>query len=243
MKRLPPGHGGASRRSTPAPVWLFDLDNTLHNASASAFPGIHLGMMDFMREILAMSQEQADHLRVTYWKRYGATLLGLVRHHGVRGPEFLKHAHTLPGLEQRVQGHRADLAALRRLPGRVCVLTNAPEAYARRVLTALGLLPHLRHVLAIEHMRNFGHWRPKPDRRMLRCLVARLRVPAQRCVLVEDTPTHLKAARHVGLRTVWLRRWVPEPQAGQRRAHLGRAYVDHVLPGLQAMHRHIRWPG
>ena len=36
-------------------------------------------------------------------------------------------------------GHRHDFAALRRLPGRKYILTNAPRHYAMRVLEALGI--------------------------------------------------------------------------------------------------------
>jgi hypothetical protein len=51
-------------------------------------------------------------LRRRYWQRYGATLLGLVRHHGVKAAHFLHQTHRLPGLEQRLRGHPHDLAAL-----------------------------------------------------------------------------------------------------------------------------------
>ena len=58
-------------------VWLFDLDNTLHNASAASFPGINEGMSAFIEAALAVSRVQADALRSEYLRRYGATLLGL----------------------------------------------------------------------------------------------------------------------------------------------------------------------
>ena len=51
-------------------------------------------------------------------------------------------------------------------------------------------------------LRMFGHWRPKPDVRMFRRLLARLRVPASSVTLVEDTLEHQKAARSLGMRTV-----------------------------------------
>ena len=188
-------------------VWLFDLDNTLHDASASAFRDVNRGMTDYIVEHLGLDEAGADALRRDYWLRYGATLLGLVRHHGVAGAHFLAQTHRLPGLEQRVYGHAHDFAALARLPGRRYVLTNAPRDYAERVIGALGI-GHLFHgVLCIEDMRMFGHWRPKPDRRMFRRLLARLRVPPARAVLVEDTLEHQRAARSLGMRPVRMQRW------------------------------------
>jgi len=61
--------------------------------------------------------------------------------------------------------------------------------------------------MSIEDMVMFGHLRPKPDTRMLRRIAVRLRVAPSRCVLVEDTLVHQKAARRIGMATVWMQRW------------------------------------
>ncbi|MCE2656960.1 MAG: pyrimidine 5'-nucleotidase [Rubrivivax sp.] len=194
----------AERPSAPRRVWLFDLDNTLHDASHAVFGPLKQSMTAYIERELGVSNEEAHRLRVRYWQRYGATLLGLMRHHGVSAPHFLHDTHRLPGLEQRLRAPLADRLALARLPGKRVLLTNAPREYALRVLRALRLLRHLDAVIAIEDMVMFGHLRPKPDKRMFRSLVARLRVAPHHCVLVEDTLEHQKAARAVGLKTVWM---------------------------------------
>jgi putative hydrolase of the HAD superfamily len=216
-------------------VWLFDLDDTLHDASSASMPQLHVSFGEYIQQHLRLTKEQSDALRRRYWQRYGATLLGLVRHHGVTAAHFLDHTHRLPGLEQRVRGHGPDLAAVERLPGRRYILTNAPAAYAQRVLGALGIGRLFDGVLSIEDMHMFGQLRPKPDARMLRRLVARLRVPAARCVLVEDTLQHQKAARRVGMKTVWMQRW---SHAARMRALSRRpAYVDLKTRQLRALRR------
>jgi putative hydrolase of the HAD superfamily len=191
-----------------APVWLFDLDNTLHDASHAAFRMIDGAMNAYIERELAVPPAEADHLRRHYWARYGATLLGLMRHHGVKAAHFLHHTHVLPGLEARLRAHPHDLAALARLRGPKFILTNAPAAYAERVLGALGMARLFDGIIAIDQMRMFGQLRPKPDARMLRAIAVRLKVAPQRCVLVEDTLAHQKAARRVGMRTVWMQRWM-----------------------------------
>jgi putative hydrolase of the HAD superfamily len=188
-------------------VWLFDLDDTLHDASTASMPGLHVSFGLYIEQHLQLTKDEADALRRRYWLRYGATLLGLVKHHGVDAAHFLHHTHLLPGLEQAVSGHAHDFAALRRLRGRKWILTNAPRAYAERVLGALGIRRQFEGVISIEDMRMFGQLRPKPDARMLRRVLARWRLPAARCVLVEDTLVHQKAARRVGMKTVWMQRW------------------------------------
>jgi putative hydrolase of the HAD superfamily len=228
-KRAPPGWRQR--------IWLFDLDDTLHDAATASMPGIHDAMNAYLQRELQLSPEAATALRRTYWKRYGATLLGLVRHHGVKAAHFLHDTHRLPGLEARVSGHRHDFAAIARLRGRKIVLTNAPRAYALRVLRALRIEHLFDAVLSIEDMTMFGQLRPKPDKRMLRALCARLRVHPRRCLLIEDTLTHQKSACAIGMRTAWLMRYVraravaPRPAAGRP------AYVGHRLSTLRALAR------
>lgn len=190
-------------------VWLFDLDDTLHDASRASMPGIREAMGAYIELHLGLTQEQSNALRRRYWLRYGATLLGLIRHHGVDAGHFLDATHRLPGLEDRIRGHRHDLAALQSLRGRKVLLTNAPAAYTERVLAVLGIARCFERVVTIEEMHMFGQLRPKPDTRMLRRLAARLRVHPAQCVLVEDTLGHLKAARSLGMGTVWMRRFRP----------------------------------
>ena len=218
-------------------MWLFDLDDTLHDASHASMHHLHVAMGAYIERQLGISQAESDALRRKYWLRYGATLLGLVRHHGVKPAHFLHHTHLLPGLEQRVRGHAADMAALARLPGRKYILTNAPAAYAARVLNTLSITALFDGIFAIEDMRMFGHLRPKPDARMLRALAARLRVSPARCVLVEDTLVHQKAARSVGMQTVWMQRWLSAPAGpatvpGLRRRRRP-VYVDQRISSLR----------
>jgi len=211
-------------------IWLFDLDDTLHDASSASMGELHLSMGDYIEQNLGLTKAESDALRRRYWLRYGATLLGLVHHHGVKPAHFLHHTHLLPGLEDRVRGHGADIAALKQLRGRKIILTNAPVAYARRVLGVLGIGHLFDALISIEDMHMFGNLRPKPDTRMLRWVAAKLRVPASRCTLVEDTLVHQKAARRVGMGTVWMQRWLPPTRQRTRRRP---AYVDRRVTRLR----------
>jgi putative hydrolase of the HAD superfamily len=215
-------------------VWLFDLDDTLHDAAGASMKHLHVSMNAYIEQHLGLTADDASALRRRYWQWYGATLLGLVKHHGVKPAHFLHHTHLLPGLEERVRGHATDIAALKRLPGRKFILTNAPAAYAARVLGVLGIERLFEAVISIEDMRMFGQLRPKPDARMLRWLAAGLQVSPARCVLVEDTLVHQKAARRVGMGTVWMQRWLPASVShkGLRRRRKP-AYVDRRVTRLR----------
>jgi putative hydrolase of the HAD superfamily len=184
------------------PFWLLDLDNTLHDAHAHVFPRINQAMTAFMARRLALDEPEASALRVHYWQRYGATMLGMIRHHDVDADEFLRETHPFPDIDTIVARDHGLREALRRLPGRKVVVTNAPVAYARAVLRRLGIAPMLDGLVAVESMRFAGRFHPKPSRPMLRRIVARLRVSPRRCVLVEDSARNLVSARACGLRTV-----------------------------------------
>lgn len=224
-------------------VWLFDLDNTLHDATHAAFGVLNRSFTDYIGEHLALTDEQANELRQRYWRRYGATLLGLERHHGVKAAHFLEQTHRLPGLEQRVRSHSPSSAALSRLRGDRYVLTNGPAVYARRVLRVLGLEHLFKGLISIEDMRMFGELRPKPDKRMFRCLLARLKLRAVDCTLVEDTLDHQRAARGLGMRTVWMQRYLSTPMGSLQTLHRPArtrrrpAYVCARIRSLQTLRR------
>ena len=139
-------------------TWLFDLDNTLHNASAYIFPHISRTMMAYMCEHLKVDEAEATRLRQTYWQRYGATLLGLMRHHDVDPEHFLHHTHQIPDLPRIVIAERSLGAMLRRLPGRKIIFSNAPKKYAEAVLEAAGVRHCFDSVYAVERLR----FEPKP---------------------------------------------------------------------------------
>lgn len=217
-------------------TWLFDLDDTLHNASHRAFTELNASMAAYMVTYLGLTDEEAAALRNRYWQRYGATLTGLQRHHGIKPAHFLSETHRLPGLEAHLHGHAHDLAALRRLPGRKFLMTNAPRSYAERVLAAIGLSSVFEGLICVEDMQLFGHSRPKPDSRMFRVVLARLKLRPSQCILVEDTLIHQKSARGLGMSTVWMQRWLRKAADGRRLQHRP-AYVSRRVRSLAALAR------
>ena len=107
-----------SRRRRPhiaggSPVWLFDLDNTLHHASHAIFPAINQGMTQYIIDALQVDIDEANRLRTGYTQRYGATLLGLLVRRRIRlSSRLMTHARSsaTPGTSARSMAMAASTA-------------------------------------------------------------------------------------------------------------------------------------
>ncbi len=181
-------------------VWLFDLDNTLHDASTHIFPRISEAMMRYVMQHLGMDEPSARAIRDRYWKRYGATLTGLVQHHGVNAAHFLRETHPFPDLGRLLKAERGLARHLRALPGRKVVFSNAPRHYVRDVVKELGIVRELDGVWGIEDLRLT----PKPQLPAYRRVRGSVR--ATRVIMVEDTLANLRPAKRMGMGTVWITR-------------------------------------
>ena len=183
-------------------TWLFDLDNTLHNASPHIFPHINRSMTAYMAEHLRLSEADAGELRAKYWRSYGATLLGLIRHHDTDPQHFLWHTHQFPDLARMLVSEVGLRHALRRLRGRKILFSNAPAHYAEAILALLNIGDLFDAVYTVERVR----FQPKPEAGGFRHILQREGLVAKRCVMVEDSLPNLRAAKKLGMKTVWVTR-------------------------------------
>lgn len=206
--------------TTGQPVWLLDLDNTLHDATPHIFPHINRSMREYIERHLGVDTDEATRIRQEYWVRYGATLLGLVRHHGTDPRHFLRETHRFPDLPAMIRFDPALRATLKALPGRKIVFSNAPRHYTEAVLTLTGLDRVVNAVYAVENLR----FHPKPNPKAFRTLLKAERLNPHRCVLVEDTLANLVTAKRLGMKTVWV-------STGLRQS----AYVDWKIPSATGL--------
>lgn len=210
-------------------VWLFDLDNTLHNASQGIFQAIDTRMTSTVADLLQVDQQHADALRTQYWERYGATMIGLHKHHQTDPHLFLHLTHNFD-VQALVQSEKCLAGLIKGLPGYKLLLTNAPLDYAQRVMRAIHALPAFDGIWSIEHMRLQGRYRPKPSRALMQQVVARLQTPPERITLVEDTLRNLKSARQCGINTIH----IFNPGTPFSALHRGRSlYVDSRINRLR----------
>jgi len=206
-------------------VWVFDLDNTLHDARARIFPAMHDQINAFLQRHFRIDEAGADRMREHFWRTYGTTLNGLMRHHGVHPRHFLAETHVFPELADLVVRENALKHALERLGGTKLVFSNAPRRYVGQVLKAIGLERYFDAVYAIEDAR----YRGKPALHGFHFLLRKHNLDPHRCAMVDDMLENLRAAHRLGMSTVWVsnvRRRVP--------------YVDVRVSSVTELPRKIR---
>jgi putative hydrolase of the HAD superfamily len=208
---------------SPAAVsaWVFDLDNTLYPAS-DLYDEIGVRMTTYIARALGVDDAEALRLREHYFHEYGATIVGLVRHHGVDARDFLRDVHTADHSVLNVDDELSAL--LTRLPGRRIIYTNGGGGHAERVLESLGLAALFDTVFDIEA----GDFAPKPQRESYERLVAACDVDPRRSVFIEDTLRNLAPAHAMGFTTALVGVVHPDPLPD---------YVDHYAHDLKALLR------
>ncbi len=176
--------------------WVFDLDNTLYPPSARLFDQIEQRMTGYVMRALGLERAEADALRRSYWARYGTTLAGLMREHGLDPEPYMLDVHDISFAALTPDPDLA--AAISALPGRRFVYTNGSAPYAARVLEARGLSGLFSGIYGVEH----AQYHPKPEASAYAQVFAQAGLEPANAAMFEDDPRNLEVPHALGLRTV-----------------------------------------
>ena len=187
---------------------LFDLDNTLYAPEHNLFALIDVRINRYMCEVVKIAPEMVDGLRRGYWKHYGATLQGLIRHHRVDAEDYLDYVHDVD-VDRHLKADPELGVALGQLPLRRYVFTNGSRAHAERVLKAL----HLENLFDEIFDIRIANYQPKPNFEPYQGVLRKLNQPAHDCIMIEDSGENLKTARALGMKTMLVGDQPPCPHA------------------------------
>jgi putative hydrolase of the HAD superfamily len=202
-------------------TWVFDLDNTLYPARA-LYDEIGERMTNYIARATGLDMEGALHIREKYFHEYGATVVGLAKHHDIDPRDFLLDVHLA---DHSVLAPDAELRGLiGRLPGRRIIFTNGGGGHAQRVLESLNLDGLFESVFDIED----AELTPKPQRECYQRLIARCRFDARDALLIEDTLRNLEPAHDLGFATALVGPVHPNPRP---------PYVDHWAADVKTLLR------
>ena len=117
--------------------WLFDLDNTLYSPNLGIFSQIDERMKKFISKKLELSETKSFILQKNFYKKYGTTLYGLMKHYEVDPQEFCNYVHNIN--LKNLKHSKSLRSKLQALPGRKIVYTNGDYKYAKKILKCLGI--------------------------------------------------------------------------------------------------------
>jgi putative hydrolase of the HAD superfamily len=176
-------------------TWLFDLDNTLY-PQETGLPDVEGRVTDEVQRITGLPRAEAYALQKKYLAEHGLTLRGLMLHHDVDPHAFNALFHDLP-----LDALPADpelAVALRRLPGRRLIFTNADDVHTARILEKLGvgdLFDGVFHIVSADFY-------PKPSQEAFDRLIAAHLIDPATTAFFEDRAMNLKPAAELGMTTV-----------------------------------------
>ncbi|HOP39788.1 MAG TPA: pyrimidine 5'-nucleotidase [Geobacteraceae bacterium] len=176
---------------------LFDLDNTLYTTEWELFTLIDQRINRYMNEVVGIPQAEVDTLRRSYWHRYGVTMRGLMRHHGVDPEDYLSYVHDID-VSSKLHPDPVLREALATIPLRRAIFTNSSRDHSERVLNALGLSGLFEEIFDI----RIANYLPKPSPEPYYAVLDRIGIPASRCIMVEDSPENLRTAKKLGMGTI-----------------------------------------
>ena len=179
-------------------IWIFDLDNTLHDAQKKIFPLINKKINQYISEVVKINLSEADVLRQKYWDNYGATLEGLIKHHNINPKDFLKKTHTLKHFEELVFPMQDLIKVLSSISGGKIIYTNAPRDYTNKVLKICKIEDYFDEIFSIEDC-NFV---AKPNITSMKIFLNKYGI--KEAIFVDDVKENLDTANQFGLSTIWL---------------------------------------
>ncbi len=215
-------------------AWIFDLDNTLYPADSDLFVQVDARMTAFVQDVLGLDFDSARAVQKAYYRDHGTTLNGLMTVNGIDPEDFLASVHDID--LSVLTPDPALASALALLPGRRFVFTNGCRNHAERVLARLKLESLFDEIWDIRTI----DYRPKPDERSYRAVLAKADVAAEKCAMFEDVARNLVPAHDLGWTTVWLRNGSAWSKQGPQYPVIEPEHIHHTTEDLPQFLHSIR---
>jgi putative hydrolase of the HAD superfamily len=179
-------------------TWVFDLDDTLYPRSIDLHGQMRSRVVSFIADHMKIDRAAAEAVHFDYYERFGSTLQGMVQLHGVSPHAFLDFVHDI---DLSVLVHNDDLIdALKALPGRRIIFTNAPRGHATSALKAMGMADLFEAIASIEDSEFIG----KPNLSAFSDFFEAHGVDPKTAAMFEDRPGNLLVPHQLGMRTVFV---------------------------------------
>lgn len=211
-------------------ILAFDLDETLYPPSSGLMEAINERIKLYMVRKLGFDPAEVEKIRQKYYVLYGTSLRGLMVEYGIDPDDYLRFVHDVP-LDRYLSHDNQPLReALSRIPLEKVIFTNASREHAINVLNYLGLAELFSRIVDIRDLNFVCKPHPEAYERFLEIMG----VKGEECILVDDTPRNLVAAKAFGIITVLVN---GQPQEGVDFVIKHPAEIEKVIQELFATSR------
>ena len=176
--------------------WLFDLDNTLYSPNLGIFSQIDERMKKFISKKLELSETKSFILQKNFYKKYGTTLYGLMKHYEVDPQEFCNYVHNIN--LKNLKHSKSLRSKLQALPGRKIIYTNGDYKYAKKILRCLGIEDQFLDIFDITK----SNYIPKPMKSSLNKLIKQYELNPLETAYFDDLEKNLMSASLKGFTTI-----------------------------------------
>lgn len=181
-----------------AETYLFDLDDTLYCPSLGILKQVESRMHHFIANALSLPLPEATVLSNYYYKQYGGTVKGLVKHHNISRDDFIHYCHDVDMTALTIQPN--IISQINQLSGRKIIYTNSPKHYAIKILTKLALIDSFDTIFSLED----ANYELKPHNASYQQLCDTHAINHHKAVFFDDQLRNLKPAKALGMTTVWV---------------------------------------
>lgn len=204
-------------------IIAFDLDETLYSPDTGLMEAINERIKLYMVQKLGFDPAEVDQIRQKYYACYGTSLRGLMVEYGIDPEDYLHFVHDVPLEHYLSQDNQSLRRVLSRIPLEKVIFTNASREHALKVLNYLGLAQYFSRIVDIRDLNFICKPHPEAYRLFLEIVGAK----GEECILVDDTPRNLVAAKAFGIITILVSK---RPQEG----------VDFVIKDLVEIERVVK---
>lgn len=176
--------------------WVFDLDNTLYPRTCRLFDQIDIKITDYVEKITGLERTEARLLQKKFFREYGTTLSGLMATRDIDADAYLNAVHDID--YSSVDPHPELIKAIKALPGRKLIFTNADTGHTESVLARLGASDLFDGIFDIRD----ANLQPKPDKVAYDAFYAHFDVDPAKAAMFEDMQKNLLVPHQTGMRTI-----------------------------------------
>ena len=183
---------------TPVKTLLIDLDDTTYPTSVGVWPILTERVFQYMQQVVGIPENEIPEKRERLFLEHGTTMRGLNIEYGIDVQDYLEFVHEVD-LSKVIQPDHQLKAALRSLPQRKWIFTNASRQHANNVLGLLGVAELFEGVIDV--MDTEPWCKPHAEAFEIALKLAGAPQPEE-TLFVDDLETNLDAAKALGIQTL-----------------------------------------